>query len=527
MKERVSYYILFLIIPCLIGCASSGTLSGGPKDVIAPKVILEKSSNQLKLASKDRSFNFVFDEFIEVKNTLKEVQVSPPLVYIPKVKSRGKELVFEFNEKEVLKDSTTYIINFGESIVDYREGNVLKNFTYVFSTGNVIDSFELEGNISSLDKEENTIYTVMLYNDFSDTIMTKKKPYYSSKTNTDGSYSIKNIKKGSYQIVAIKDENNNFIWDEATEKIGFVTNAIQWDTSIVASQDLFVSKPEPLPKVVGKTTDKNFGITKIKMNAPFSITPEYSFSSKMDKSYLEIKEDSLVLWYDHGSRVDSVSWYLPFDTIKINPNKTVKPIDTMIIFSNTNLLNIKSTDTIFIQSSTPIETIDATKISIKDSLSDIKLITGKILPKTMYVVAAMNPKKSYDFKLDPGALIDWYGNRNDTLKTSIQTVENKTLSEIILDIQDLDSTQTYEVSLLKSGQIFSRQNIVKKSGALLKFKQLVSDEYSVELIEDKNLNGKFDPSSFRKKRQSETRKEVKLDRLKTNWKQETIIKFKD
>jgi uncharacterized protein (DUF2141 family) len=527
MKERVGYYILFLIIPFLIGCASSGTLSGGPKDVIAPKVILEKSSNQLKIASKDRSFNFVFDEFIEVKNTLKEVQVSPPLVYIPKVKSRGKELVFEFNEKEVLKDSTTYIINFGESIADYREGNVLKNFTYVFSTGNVIDSFELKGNISSLDKEENTIYTVMLYNDFSDTIMTKRKPYYSSKTNTDGTYSIKNIKKGSYQIIAIKDENNNFIWDEATEKIGFVNNLIQWDTSIITSQDLIVSKPEPLPKVAGKTTDKNYGIAKVKLNAPLSIIPDYSISDKNVRTHIETKEDSLILWYSKPSRIDSISWILPFDTIKITPNKTIKPIDTMVIFSNTSLLNIKSTDTIFIQSSTPIDTIDVTKISIKDSLSEIKLVAGKILPKTMYIVGAMNQKKSYDFKLDPGAVIDWYGNRNDTLKTSIQTVENKTLSEIILDIQDLDSTQTYVVSLLKSGQILSRQNIVKKSSALLKFKQMVSDEYSVELIEDKNLNGKFDPSSFRKKRQSETRKEVKLDRLKANWKQETIIKFKD
>jgi hypothetical protein len=34
-----------------------------------------------------------------------------------------------------------------DAIKDFNEGNVIKDFTYTFSTGNYIDSLELHGNV--------------------------------------------------------------------------------------------------------------------------------------------------------------------------------------------------------------------------------------------------------------------------------------------------------------------------------------------------------------------------------------------
>ncbi len=527
MNQFFKIFFFSSIISFLIGCASTGSLSGGPKDTTPPKVNEEKSSMQKKLNSKDRSFSFLFDEFVEVKNALKEVQVSPPLLYIPKVKSKGKLVTFELNDKEVLKDSTTYIINFGESIVDYREANPLKNFTYVFSTGNVIDSFMIDGKVVDQEKSDNNAtYAVMVYDDMSDSIIMKKKPYYSTKTSADGSYTLKNLKKGIYKIIAIKDENSNYLWDEINEKIGFVNSEVKWDTSITSNINIVVSKPEPKLKIQSKVADKILGISKIKLNSIPAEKPMYQVSPKLEKHHMEVKDDSLLLWYSDPN-IDSFSWMVLGDTFKIVKNKSLTKIDTMMINPKYGLTNIKSTDTIFIQSGTPIQNVDVSKIVVKDSLQKIDFTYLILDLKTIAVMAKLGNNKSYDAEFIPGAISDWYGNKNDTMKSFVQTVDQKKLSEIILNIEGLDSTKTYQVFFRKSNRALATFVIENKSNSVLTIEKLVSDEYEVEIIEDHNKNGRFDPSSYWLKRQAERRKIVKLDRLKENWKLETDIMFID
>ena len=132
------------------GCASGGQLTGGPKDTSPPVLDTLKSAPLQPLNYFPRRLEFFFDEFVQVKDPTKQVLVSPPLTYIPKVKERGKKVTFEFDPKEVLREDATYTINFGEAIVDFREGNKLSNFTYVFSTGDYIDSLSLKGRIINL-----------------------------------------------------------------------------------------------------------------------------------------------------------------------------------------------------------------------------------------------------------------------------------------------------------------------------------------------------------------------------------------
>ena len=113
------------------GCASTGSPSGGPRDVTPPKMDSIRSAQNRQTNFKPRQVDFYFDEFIEVRDPIKEVLVSPPLTYIPQVKHRGKKVSFAFDEKEVLRENATYTINFGESVVDFHEGNKLPNFNFV------------------------------------------------------------------------------------------------------------------------------------------------------------------------------------------------------------------------------------------------------------------------------------------------------------------------------------------------------------------------------------------------------------
>merc|ERR1711916_343870 len=102
------------------------------------------------------------------------------------------------------------------------EKNIAKNVKIAFSTGNFIDSMSVSGNVSDLytglPPEE---AVVMLFRP-QDTINVQD-PYYLSKTDEEGNYSIENIKVADYQIYALEETDNNYKYTkDDEEKIGFL-----------------------------------------------------------------------------------------------------------------------------------------------------------------------------------------------------------------------------------------------------------------------------------------------------------------
>ena len=104
-------------------------------------------------------------------------------------KSKEKKVIVEFDEEEVLKENTTYTINFGESIVDYTEGNPLTNYTFVFSTGEFIDSLSVSGTVvNSFTGEAQENVMVSLYDQLQDSVIYEERPLYFAKTDKSGRF---------------------------------------------------------------------------------------------------------------------------------------------------------------------------------------------------------------------------------------------------------------------------------------------------------------------------------------------------
>ena len=193
--------ILTVIIAVLSlnACAEQINPSGGKIDTIPPKA--------LKLFPENFSTNFnsnkieiKFDEFIKLNKSGGNIIISPSLEQKPKIELIGKKIKITFKEK--LKNNTTYIINFGNSIKDINEGNELTNFKYIFSTGTFIDSLKITGTVFDAFNNkpvENIIVGLFPNND--ETILINK-PLYLIKTDKKGFYSIENIKAGNYKIAA-------------------------------------------------------------------------------------------------------------------------------------------------------------------------------------------------------------------------------------------------------------------------------------------------------------------------------------
>lgn len=221
-------YILYICVFTLIlfeNCAKRGHPAGGPKDIEPPKVVKSTPENYTTNFNK-QEFRVEFDEYIQLDKIMKELIVSPPMKKQPVVKLRGKLIEVEY--EDTLRENTTYTFNFGNAIVDNNEGNPLKNYEFVFSTGDYLDSLSVRGmlvNSFDLKPYKEPLY-VMLYDNLTDSAPLLEIPYYINRTNEEGYFSINNVKNDTFEIFALKDANNNMIFDMPNEIIAFVDSVL-------------------------------------------------------------------------------------------------------------------------------------------------------------------------------------------------------------------------------------------------------------------------------------------------------------
>ncbi|MDM8177446.1 Ig-like domain-containing protein [Olivibacter sp. 47] len=242
---NTNYLILLILFVTLLfntHCASIQQPMGGPKDSIPPKVLKETPIN-LSRNFKSKEIVIEFDEFVKLQNELKEISVTPDMDKIPIYKIKKKSLVITL--PDTLEEKTTYTINFGKALGDYNEGNPLLNYSYVFATGDQIDSLNISGNVSNaltLEKEKEV--TVMLIPTRQDSIFGKRKANIFTLTDSAGNFKIHNLKEDTYRIYALKEKNNDRIFNGTDEEIGFLTDSflLNKDTSNIR---LAISKPVP------------------------------------------------------------------------------------------------------------------------------------------------------------------------------------------------------------------------------------------------------------------------------------------
>ena len=235
---------IVLILLSVFGCARIVAPTGGPKDVTPPRVVKCYPPN-FSANFKGNQFAVTFDEYFQLNNFNQELLISPPMEDIPSYKIKKKTLIVKF--KDPLKPNTTYTVNFGQSIKDLTEGNILNNFSYVFSTGKYVDSLSLRGQVlSALEHKPEKGITVMLYKNNNDTIPLdslplRVKPYYVSKTNKNGRFRFSGLADTSYLLFALKDMDYSLTYNLATEEIAFSDSLVhpQYRTAPVFDSAVF------------------------------------------------------------------------------------------------------------------------------------------------------------------------------------------------------------------------------------------------------------------------------------------------
>ena len=245
MRKIISNLILIIVLVLTIShCANRGRPSGGIKDIVPPEITKSEPKNQ-SINFQDDEIKIQFDEYIKMKNLQRQLIISPPMDPMPEITPLSNASKFiKIKINDTLSPNTTYTFNFGNSIVDNNEENPFPYFKYVFSTGDYIDSLSVSGQITDAKLRQPEDYiSVMLYESdttYTDSIVYKEQPKFVTNTlDSLTTFSIDNIKAGTYRLVALKDENANFTYQPKTDKIGYYEGEITVPTDTIYNITLF------------------------------------------------------------------------------------------------------------------------------------------------------------------------------------------------------------------------------------------------------------------------------------------------
>lgn len=524
-----NFKVLFLWIMLLQSCASIQQPDGGPRDTEPPKLLSEVPENYTRNFN-TKKITLEFDEYFRLSNEFTEINISPTQEIPPVYRVKQKKLEVEL--KDSLEANTTYTINFGKAITDVNEGNKFKDYTYVFSTGNEIDSLQISGKvIGALYNKPVLDATIFIIPVSRDSIFGKKRASIFTVTDSSGNFALKNLKEDTYRVYALKESGGDRIYNNPNEEIAFLKDSIvlKKDTSNILLK-LFKEIPENYRNLDRRI--ESDGKISIIYNRPLE-NPDFKIIEPSVKDAIiaySKNADTTAIWVKN----------MEFDSLKVVTNSGDKILDTLVlrrtkrdtytrkILFNTNLTGnkIKPGTTFTLTFNVPIETIDKAKIKLKQDSVIIPNFQLESIDKTKRIYRINYPwrlKKLYTIEFEEEALTDIYGTKNEAIKGDFELDEIENYGNLSLDFHKEDTVKQYIVQVLNEKNTVIKENVLKTSG-IINYNMMPNGKYMIRVVEDLNFNGVYDTGNIRRKEQPEKvwffNKEIVI---RPNWDREEKI----
>ena len=560
--------VLLVLIPVFFSPSCANTTqapTGGDKDTLPPillKVSPEKGTTGVKLTGQD--FVFTFDEYVKIKN-LQNIYLSPPLKKPVKAKTRGKSIIVYF-EDDTLAANTTYTIDFTDALADNNEGNVFPGYTYVFSTGDSVDSLMITG----LVQDCNTLSPVkgakvLLYKNHADSAIFLERPAAAAITDDWGFFSIRNIQDTLYRLYAITDANNDNRYNSESELVAFCDTVIRPVT--VVDDSLPELKKYDMKDTVNcqsRKTEyelslfkerhaKQTIVNKVRVDDRTSYITFMAPNAHIDTMWIRgvpddklitqfnLQRDCLEVWInDRRTMPDTFHVfvnYLKTDTLGLLSSYTeevrlVNPVPKAK--RRAAQKNLKHQDTICTYTlSAKGETVERKGFELSFKVPIIyegfKEMTLRIVnPKqqeemgTFHVIPDSTNILKYtimpDVKLMPGfeyflkmperTFRDINGFYNDSTEVKVSLPTDDKLSTLTVSVTGVDGK--YFVDLLDEKKTNVIHSHIVTSDQTLLFPYLTAGKYCIRVTEDKNDNNLVDTGSLLDHKQPEQAKFYKL-----------------
>lgn len=520
IKTITSKIIICGILSVLFfSCAQIGTPNGGIYDRIPPKAKFSKPPHN-STNFKEKSFEIVFNEYINTENTSEEIIISPPLKNKPEIKAHLKTLKVSWTD--TLAENTTYIFDFGSSIIDYTEGNRLNNFVYSFSTGNIIDTFEYKGKVlEAYSLKPVAKKYVMLYKSEEKDIAKREKPSYITRTDSNGNYHFQNIAQGTYQIMALEDKNQNLIYDLSNEGIAFPNERIE--STIYKLDTLSKTKApktnilyffEPKDSLINLLSSKLVSNNCLQLVFSNPTTDSLNFEFDYPKFNGMQDKDFFIQFSKDKDTIDIWSLKQNFDSIKMIVFD--KGLKEKIEAINQRNKEEKIKDTFFLKApqsnhaffekcliEIPIPIIDtsavyqAQRISNEDTF-EIHLKPSSVSPLYLEITEQLPQNTTQKIIIPKGIIKNSLNQINDSLTFSLNIDLESEYGNFFLNIDDSINEEMSYILILEDIQGKEIRKQFADNKQKVTFSNLKEGSYRLRIILDLNNNKKWDYGDYSK-----------------------------
>jgi hypothetical protein len=446
------------------GCANIVPPSGGPRDSIPPYAVYAKpKDSSTNIAPKEILISF--NEYITTNALQEQLIVSPNIKNNPLVDQRLNMVRIRLSDS--LNANTTYSLQFGNALRDVNEGNIVQNYTYVFSTGNQIDTGKLFGKVQIAETGlVDSSLIAVLHPIEKDSAIYKDKPTYYSRINGQGIFEFKFLPASDFNIYIVPNDFSKR-YDDSTKLFAFLDRSVA-ATKTKDSIQLYAFEASPKKE---KKLATAIGSKNAKKQSPL-----LKYSSNLENNEKDILSPL------------TLNFEIP---ISLNDSFIIQITDTNLVKKEAAVLAINPQNKQQVEIDFPWEADTDYKLvlpqkSIKDSLSNFLVKADTLRFKT-------KPESSYGT-----AILRING---------FQQFEHP----VLLLIQDQKVKFSYPIT----------QN-------LLRIDLLPPGDYQLKLLSDANQNGRWDTGKFMgKKLQPELVRNLNLIlNIRANWDNEMNLILK-
>lgn len=544
----------------LYSCANMATPNGGPYDEQPPRFVSSTPApNQTNYAGK--KVEILFDELIQIDKPSENVIITPPQMEMPVIRSAGRKVVVEL--KDTLKPNTTYTIDFTNSIADNNEKNVFENFSFAFSTGDVIDTLEVSGTVLNAENlEPMKGIMVGLHSNLNDSAFVRLPFDRTSRTNDKGQFTIRNIAPGTYRVFALNDVNRDYKFDQPGEEIAFLDTLVVpsfeaairqdtiWKDSLTIDTILSVGYTRFLPdglelRLFKEKFERQYRLkpertqenrVTLKFNAPLDTVPAlvpvnflpadsawyFIQTADGDRSVHywltdpEVwKQDTLLVSVTFPesdslnvlqARTDTVQFLMrrrPEKKKKKNDDEPEPPVFLGMTIDAPSSMDLF--DTVSVVFDEPVLDLQKEWFYLDQKVDSLwEPVDFEFFPDTANSLAFFinRPWKygeEYRLEVDSAAIVSLYGKENNVYSGTFKIKKEEEYGHLYINIEGIDTTAYVE--LLNGSDQPLRKAKVKDGGVL--FMDLKPDKYYARLVVDENDNGVWDTGKYAERKQPE------------------------
>ena len=452
---RLPVFVISCLLLLLAGsCANIVPPSGGERDT-TPPVLLSISPADSQLNTRATKIELRFDEYVTVEDAAGQILVSPIMPFPITATGNGKKVTLEIPDSLLLAN-TTYRITLGNAIRDLHEGNAFAAYAYTFSTGSYFDSLALGGVV--LDAETglpDTGATVLLYPaQFGDSAINQRKPLYAMHVTAGGNFSFTGLPTATFRIYALRDKNNNLIYNGGDEWIAFL------DT-------LLTTRPDSTPQILLRTFPEKDS------NSTPPPAPTTNLKGRGGNTTTSTNTTA-------DGKPGSIGYRLQADTL--DPAKRTQDINQPLAITFTTMPASWEAEKVFVS-------VDSAGITTEVPVS----ITADSLKKQLFLNLAWREDRLYTIRLQKGFAKDTAGEDYLPGKYTFRSKKADEYAKLRIHIPPpYQGAGNVLQVLADTGVIYQKQ----VTDTIITLSLLAPGSYRMRMILDKNQNGKWDPGNL-------------------------------